>query len=223
MTALLFSCECATCAIPEAHRELFRGSEDIVTSPEGWEPGALNLAQAFSMKFRTPLVHAEVTRLLIDLAMDGDARWSRFSQKIPEAMRAKLIERHENPYRATLRQRIAEDLRRHASVLHLMIHTDDTTDGELRLETSAGALLAEKFAARWLARLSTGDLQARHIREAPASALSQALEAEFPPDAYAQIRLRISQSFFLSGKPWKWETVKKFTIATLAEVMTSGS
>jgi len=219
MTALLFSCECATCAIPEAHRELFRDSEEIVTSHEGWEPGALNLAQAFSMKFRTPLVHSEVTRLLIDLAMDGDARWSRFSQKLPETTRAKLVERHEKPYRATLRQRIAEDLRRHSSVLHVMVHTDDATDGELRLETSPGAFLAEKLAARWLARLTTGDLQARHVSEASSSALSLAMEAEFPPDAYAQIRFRISQSFFLSGRPWKWETVKKFTITSLAEAM----
>jgi hypothetical protein len=219
MTTLLFSCECATCAIPEAHRELFRGSEDIVTSHEGWEPGALNLAQAFSMKFRTPLVHAEVTRLLIDLAMDGDARWSRFSQKLPETTRSKLVERHEKPYRAALLQRISEDLRRHASVLHVMVHTDAQTEGELRLETSAGALLAEKIASLWFARLTTGDLQARHLRDVQASPLSQLIEAGFPRDAYAQIRLRVSQSFFLSGRPWKWETVKKFTIESLAAAM----
>ena len=69
MTALLFSCENATCAVPEAFRELFRGSEDSVTSSRGWEPGSLNLAQAFAMKFRTPLVHGDVTRLLLDFEM----------------------------------------------------------------------------------------------------------------------------------------------------------
>ena len=31
MTAVLFSCEYATCAIPEAYRELFHGEEDVVT------------------------------------------------------------------------------------------------------------------------------------------------------------------------------------------------
>ena len=67
MTAFLFSCDHATCAVPEPYREIFRGSEEVVASTEGWEPGSLNLAQGFAMKFRTPLVHGDVTRLLIDL------------------------------------------------------------------------------------------------------------------------------------------------------------
>jgi hypothetical protein len=210
MTALLFSCECATCAVPEAYRELFRGAEDAVASPEGWEPGALNLAQAFSMRFRTPLVHADVTRLLINLENDGDARWSRFSIKLPENTRAKLIDRHEKPYRTQLRQRIAGDMRRHAAVLHLMVHTDEETQGEVILETSAGAKLAEQTASGWLAALTTGDLRASHRRNDKGPDLATALATEFPADAYAQIRLRVSQSFFLNGKPWKWETLKKF-------------
>ena len=119
MTAFLFSCENATCAVPEAYREIFRGSEDVLTSKEGWEPGSLNLAQGFSMRFRTPLVHGDVTRLLIDLQKDGDERWSRFSLKLPEATRVKVADRHQRPFRAALNQRIAEDLRRHEALLHV--------------------------------------------------------------------------------------------------------
>src|SRR6478735_2045366 len=142
MTAFLFSCDNATCAVPEAYREIFRGSEEVVGSTEGWEPGALNLAQGFAMKFRTPLVHGDVTRLLIDFAQDGDARWSRFSLKLPEATRGKVADRHERPYRLALNQRIAEDLRRHPALLHVMIHTDPATDGMVLLETPADAGLA---------------------------------------------------------------------------------
>jgi hypothetical protein len=147
MTAFLISCENATCAVPEAYREIFRDFEDDVASTEGWEPGALNLAQGFAMKNRTPLVHGDVTRLLIDLEKDGDERWSRFSLKLPEATRVKVAERHEKPYRMMLNQRIGEDLRRHAAVLHLMVHTDATTDGRVTLETPKGGVLAEKIAA----------------------------------------------------------------------------
>jgi predicted N-formylglutamate amidohydrolase len=57
MIAYLISCDHATCAVPEPYREIFRGSEEVVSSKEGWEPGALNLAQGFAMKFSTPLVH----------------------------------------------------------------------------------------------------------------------------------------------------------------------
>jgi hypothetical protein len=218
MTSFLFSCDNATCAVPEAYREIFRGSEDIVGSNEGWEPGSLNLAQGFSMKFRTPLVHGDVTRLLIDFQQDGDARWSRFSLKLPEATRVKVADRHERPYRAMLNQRIAEDLRRHDALLHVMIHTDATTDGLVMLETPAGADLAEKFASAWRSRLAAADLDVRQVRGVDLGPLAAVLAKEFPASQYAQMRLSISQTFFLDGRPWRWETLKKFLLESLAAV-----
>lgn len=220
MTALLFSCENATCAVPEAYREIFRDSEEVVESPAGWEPGSLNLGQAFAMKFRTPLVHGDVTRLLIDFEKDGDERWSRFSMKLPEATRAKVADRHERPFRTTLRQRIAEDLRRHAVVLHVMIHTDPATEGRVTLETPEAAELAEKFAAAWRARLIREDLDVRYFRNSGSQALGTALSQEFPPDQYARVGLTVSQSFFLEGKPWRWEVLKKLLLESLALAVT---
>jgi hypothetical protein len=219
MTALLFSCENATCAVPEAYREIFRGSEDTVTSTEGWEPGSLNLGQAFAMRFRTPLVHGDVTRLLIDLEKDGDERWSRFAMKLPEATRLKVADRHERPYRTMLSQRISEDLRRHASVLHVMIHTDAATDGRVTLETPEGALLAGKFAAAWRARLMREDLDVRCFGNSESQPLEKALSRDFPADQYAQVRLAVSQSFFLEGRPWRWETLKKHVLETLSQAV----
>lgn len=218
MTAFLFSCDHATCAVPEAYREIFRGSEDIVGSAEGWEPGALNLAQGFAMKFRTPLVHGDVTRLLIDFQQDGDARWSRFSLKLPEATRVKVVDRHERPYRTMLNQRIAEDLRRHDALLHVMIHSDPATDGLVMLETPPGAELAEKFASAWRSRLVTADVDVRQVRGAESSPLGAALTAKFPASQYAQVKLSVSQTFFLEGRPWRWETLKKLLLESLVAV-----
>ena len=218
MTAFLFSCDHATCAVPEAYREIFRGSEEIVGSTEGWEPGALNLAQGFAMKFRTPLVHADVTRLLIDFQQDGDARWSRFSLKLPEATRVKVADRHERPYRTMLNQRIAEDLRRHDALLHVMIHTDSGTDGLVMLETPPGAELAEKFASAWRSRLVAADVDVRQVRGAELHPLGATLTAKFPASQYAQVKLSVSQTFFLEGRPWRWETVKKLLLESLVAV-----
>ena len=111
-TAFVISCEYATCAIPEAYRELFQGVEERVTSPEGWDCGALNLAQAFAMRLRTQLIHGNHTRLLIDLDRDGDDRWSEWSRLIPEASRTRLADREDGAYRQALRERIADELRR---------------------------------------------------------------------------------------------------------------
>lgn len=221
MTAYLFSCENATCAVPEAHRELFRGSEEVVTSTEGWEPGALNLAQGFAMRFRTPLVHGDLTRLLIDLEKDGDARWSRFSLKLPEATRGKLVERHERKYRLLLHQRIAEDLRRHESLLHVMVHTVSEVEGVVSLETVAGAALAEELAAAWRSSLLGMNLDVRHSKGAAQTGLGASLAAEYPVAKYAQVRLLVSQSFFLEGKPLRWETLKKGLLDSLAAAVKS--
>lgn len=218
MTAFLFSCDHATCAVPEAYREIFRGSEEILTSTEGWEPGSLNLSQGFAMKFRTPLVHGDVTRLLIDFGKDGDARWSRFSLKLPEATRVKVADRHERPYRMALNQRIAEDLRRRPALLHVMIHTDPTTDGMVMLETPVGAMLADRFASAWRSRLAAADVDVRHVSGVESSPLAAALAAVFPADRYAQVRLSVSQTFFLEGRPWRWETMKKLLLDSLVRV-----
>lgn len=218
MIAFLFSCDYATCAVPEAYREIFRGSEEIVSSTEGWEPGSLNLAQGFAMKFRTPLVHGDVTRLLIDFRNDGDARWSPFSLKLPEATRVKVADRHERPYRLSLNQRIAEDLRRHEALLHVMIHTDAETDGMVMLETPPDADLAEKFAAAWRNRLAAADLDVRHVRGVISGPLAASLTAAYPSGHYAQIRLGVSQTFFLEGRPWRWETLKRLLLDSLALV-----
>jgi hypothetical protein len=215
MTAFLFSCNNATCAVPEAYREIFRGSEEWVGSSEGWEPGALNLAQGFAMRFRTPLVHGDVTRLLIDFEKDGDARWSRFSLKLPETTRVKLVDRHERPYRIALRQRIAEDLRRHDALLHVMIHTDPKTDGLVLLETPVGADLAEKFSDSWRARVVAAEVDVRQVKAVPIHDLGAALSADFPATKYAQVRLSVSQSYFLEGRPLRWETVKKVLLESL--------
>lgn len=218
MTAFLFSCDYATCAVPEAYREIFRGSEEIVASIEGWEPGSLNLAQGFSMKFRTPLLHGDVTRLLIDFGNDGDARWSRFSLKLPETTRVKLMDRHERPYRTQMRDRIAEDLRRNDSLVHVMIHTDPATDGLVMIETPPGGVLAEKVAAAWRTRLAATDLDVRHVRDVVPGALGASLTASSPAEKYAQIRLAVAQTFFLEGRPWRWETLKKLLLDSLDAV-----
>jgi len=218
MMTFLFSCEYATCAVPEAYRELFHGAEEVVTSAAGWDPGALNLAQGFSMKFRTPLIHGQRTRLLIDLDAAGPARWSRFSKKIPEAGRQKLVDCEELSYRTSLRQRIEEDLRRHPAMMHLMVRTVEGHEGSVVLETFGNAILGESLAASWRSSLLVGGLDVRHHKGVKGSALAAELGGSFPAERYGLMRIKVAQSFFLEGRPWRWEALKKVLFESLAEV-----
>ena len=211
----LFSCSHATCAIPEAHRELFESAQEEVESSSGWEPGVLNLGQAFAMHFRTPLVHGDVTRLLIDLEQDGEARWSHHSGKLPEATRQKLAERHEKNYRAQLQQRIADGLQRGAKVVHLLLHTQAAGEGGISLEIPQPNALAEEIASHWRNALIADGMYTLLQHPSGASPLSTALAQSHPVPDYAQIRLTVSQSFFLEGRPIKWDILKKKLMQTL--------
>jgi hypothetical protein len=220
MTALLFSCDNATCAVPDLYQEVFSGSEEILSSPEGWEPGALNLAQGLAMKFRTQSIYGDVTRLLMDLSKDGDARWSRFSKKLPEATRAKLVERHEKPYRLMLNDRIADALQRNATVTHLMVHTDAKSNGKIIFETPPGSPLAEGFSKAWLKKLLATGANAEHLPNVAPSPLAASIMKAFPAEKYAQIRLSVSQSFFLENRPMRWDLLKKQLVDSLSSLMT---
>ena len=162
MPSILITCPNATCAIPEAHRELFKGSEDLVSSTEGWEPGSLNLAQGLAMKFSTPLIHGEVTRLLIDLEQDGNKRWSKISSKLPEATRIKLVNRQQDKFRNTIEARLNEDFKRHDSVIHLDIHTAPIADGKIIMEHIASPL-AQKIADNTVKLLPSNEVDSSSL------------------------------------------------------------
>lgn len=211
----LFSCEHATCTVPHAFRELFRGAEELVTSPAGWEPGALNLAQGFAMRFRTPLVHSEVTRLLVDVEQDGDARWSSHSASLADASRAKLNERYRATYHQQLETRIRAGLDRYGRVLHVMVHTDADRDGRIVLETIDGMAVSRDYARAWVELIERKDLRAKHQHPEQPVPLAHDLAQRYSAAGYSQIRLRVSQSFFLEGKPWGWATLKKFLLDSL--------
>ncbi len=139
--------------------------------------------------------------------------------KLPEATRLKVADRHERPFRALLRQRIAEDLRRYSAVLHVMIHADAETNGLVTLETAEGAVLAKKAAKAWRARMVAEDLDIRVGTIGADQALGMGLSQEFPAEQYARIRLGVSQTFFLEGRPWRWERVKKMLLESLAQAV----
>jgi hypothetical protein len=214
MTSFLITCSHATCAVPEAFRELFQGAEDAVTSVEGWEPGALNLAQGLAMKFSTPLIHGDVTRLLIDLDQTGEGRWSKISATLPEPTREKLVDRHEVKFRQAIEGRLAEEFRRANQVTHLIIHTAPLADGTVLLE-HAGGPHAAKLADTIVKGIGTTEILARSTALGEKTPFIKWLTDSFSCPNYGIIRITVSQSFFLKSVPLRWETAKKAIIQSV--------
>jgi hypothetical protein len=216
----VLSCEPATCAIPEWHRELFRGRDEVVTSEEGWSPGSLNLAQAFATKLRSLLAHGDITRLLIDFSRhpDDPERFSRFSKTLTEDQRHKLDERHHRAHLNLLKQRTIEEQRRSGVAIHLTFRTEERPgmptveflhSGERELET--------QFADRWRSRL-----QSTHPEISVKSGndegygLSRYLRDAFPT-GFGSVNVVVARSSFLDGRPIRWDQLKKFLLEALPQ------
>lgn len=223
MIPVFFSCEHATCAVPEPWRDLFRGHEEAVASEEGWEPGALNLAQGFASRFRTPLSHGDVTRLLIDLEAEGDARWSRLSSSLTEVQKGKLRDRHERPFREAVHHKVAEALRREPKVVQVLVRVEPLGEGVVRVEALIGDDEARRLAARWVESLRGGAdaINAEAFSVPEISSIGRMLRESFDAERVAVITLRVSRSYFLEGRPLRWEKAKKLLIESLYETLSA--
>lgn len=215
MTSFLITCCHATCAIPEAQRELFAGHEELVTSPEGWEPGALNLAQGLAMKLSTPLVHGEVTRLILDLEKIGDDQFSEFSLKMPEPLRIRLADRLNEKFRHAIDVKLDEDLKRHDTIIHIDVHTAPLEDGKILFEYT-GDPAAERltYSAAKFIKEPEISLACRRMKD-----ISPMLQWMLDKDIPAKLgifRITVSQSFFLRSKPLRWDMTKKSIITAIS-------
>ena len=229
MIPTIFSCEHATCAVPEAYKEALSKDTELITSPEGWDLGALNLAQAMAMKFRTPLVHCDISRLIIDchLQETNPNRWSACSMKLTESQREKLHERQLLPHLSVLRQRIATELARNSSVLHVSVHTFDPKlhpDVHVCLLYSEGRVGESSLALQWLQAMQE-KLPALTIKgnevfyPDQTKTLLDTLRKERSSAEYQGIELQVSNQMFLEGQPMRWDAFKNAFMESLRSVI----
>ena len=219
MIPFIFSCEHATCAVPEAFKEALRGDAEVITSSHGWDLGALNLAQSFAMKFRTPLTNCEITRLLIDchLPETNPDHWGAFSQKLPPGQKEKLHERLYLNHINTLRQRIATELERHSSVVHISFHTFDPADKpdlHVSLLFSEGKIGESQIGLTWLNKM--GEIMPdeiviqsnREFYPKQSKTILDLLRTEWPSDQYIALEIQVSNRLFLDSVPMRWDKFK---------------
>ena len=216
----VLSCEPATSAVPEWHKELFRGHEEVVSSREGWSPGSLNLAQAFATKLRALLAHGDITRLLIDFSRrpDDAERFSRFTKNLGDDVRRKLDERHHLAYLKLLKQRIEEEQRRTGLALHLSIRTDDRLgDAVVELVHDPSREEESRFVRKWADafRAAAPDVPISVVSD-PNYGLSSTLR-EVDPTGFGSVSVVAAQSAFLDGKPLRWDKLKKLLLDTLPQ------
>lgn len=205
------TCETAVSTVPEWHRDIFKGQEERVTSTEGWSPGALNLAQGIAMKLHAPLLHTDLTRLLIDLSKhpEDQERWSSFSRALTDDQREKLDRRTKLAFLESLESRIEAARRQDEKVIHLSIDTSsELPPATIVFEFDSRRELEADCVAAWKGKLVASLPQFTISQAAPPSrSLSSFLREQH--GELGSIKLTVAQSAFLEGKPMPWMKLKR--------------
>jgi len=122
---VLITCEHGGNRVPAAYRHLFANCERMLHSHRGWDCGALDLARRMSRGLQAPLIHATVTRLLVDLnrSLGNAGHFSRYTADLPHDVRAAIVRQHYDPYRKEVEAWIAQASAASALVAHFSMHS----------------------------------------------------------------------------------------------------
>ena len=210
---LLLTCEHGGKRIPRPYLDRFRDAGDLLATHRGWDPGALALARGLARQLDRPLLAVTWSRLFVEAnrAPHNARIWSRFTKCLPEAERAKILERWWWPHRRAVEQAVTSGMARCRRVVHVAVHSfTPELDGEVRnadvtfLYDSRRKREAD-FCHRWaklLNRLDPG-LRLRHNYpyRGAADGLPTWLRKRYPQERYLGVELEINQAL-VGGKGW---------------------
>jgi predicted N-formylglutamate amidohydrolase len=207
MLAVVLSCEHASFYIPDQLAELFAPYNDIIETHEGWDPGALEVAQLFSKKLNAPLYASSVNRLVVDLNRDRILHkpFSKITQSLTNEEKAELLTHYYYPYRRIVAEEVEKLLESYRPVIHLSVHSfTPVLNGQTRT-ADIGFLYdprrseEKKFTSLWKTALFTQDnklkVRLNYPYKGVTDGFTRYLRARFPNDLYLGIELEINQKF----------------------------
>lgn len=176
---------------------------------EGWDPGALRLAQALAAATGAPLHAGEWSRLVVDLnRREGDpgavpaSAWGLDlpgNRALDPAAREARIARWHRPWRAAVAAAITRALDGADRVLHLSVHSFAPALDPAARDFDLGLLFdpARPAESAWVERLAAALPGVRLARNAPYAGTAEghttALRERWGDPRYAGIELELSQ------------------------------
>jgi predicted N-formylglutamate amidohydrolase len=139
---LVLSCEHGGNDVPKRWRALFEGSDEVLETHRGWDPGALVLAKALARALNAPLIATTVTRLLVEpnRSLGHPKLFSEYTRSLPELDRRTLVDAYWAPHRRRVEDAVKKAMGRSGRVLHVGVHSfTPVLDGEVR-EVDVGVL-----------------------------------------------------------------------------------
>lgn len=203
--AVLVTCEHAGNHVPPAHRALFAGHDDLLTSHRGHDPGALELARAIAGYAGAPLVFSMTTRLLVDLNRPPRSRsvFSAISRVLPATQRTRLLDEHHRPHWDDVFARVGASCGEGRRLLHLGCHSFTPVWHGVERDVDLGLLYdpareAEKrLCTEWAHALALRLPELRVRRNRPylgsSQGLTTSLREAWSEDVYLGVEIEMSQ------------------------------
>ncbi len=229
MLKLLLTCEHGGNQVPEKYTSLFEGSEELLRSHRGWDPGALDLYFDL-LPMAAESLYSETSRLLIELnrSEHHPKLYSAITRPLPASEKESIKQVYYHPYRQKVEELVSKLLSDGSKVLHLSVHSfTPVLDGEIR-NADIGLLYdparqgEREFCLRWqqeLQRLGSHlKVRLNYPYLGKADGLTTYLRKKFSADKYAGVELEVNQKYPLD-QPENWQQLKESIKSSLSVVL----
>lgn len=228
MDAVVLSCEHGGNEVPSEYLARFCDAEQVLASHRGWDPGSLELSNAFQRSTGAPLVVATVSRLVVELnrSIGHERLFSEFMRDISPAEKRQVLAEYYEPHRSRVQQAIAEFRDAERRVIHLSLHTfTPELNGEVR-NAEIGLLYdparpgEKSFCAAWRARIlalrPNMRVRLNYPYKGKADGLTTSLRKQYRDEQYLGIELEVNQRLVADRDAWR------ALIADLAQTFLTG-
>ena len=191
--------------VPAEHRELFEGSEALLASHRGWDPGTHRLARALGTALGARTVRSQVTRLLVDLnrSAHNPKVFSAITRTLSRDERLRLLSRYHLPHWERTRDAVSRGIAERGRALHLGVHSfTPVLDGVVRKPDLALLYdparpgerdLCERWSDALAAALPDRVIRRNNPYRGDADGMTTSFRRSFSPARYLGIEIEVNQ------------------------------
>jgi predicted N-formylglutamate amidohydrolase len=209
MFKIVITCEHGGNQVPERYADLFKNHEAVLATHQGWDIGALKLANKLA-SVADFFFYTEVTRLLVDLnrSINHPKLFSFITKNLESDEKSLILEKYFYPYRKEV-SGVIEDLISHGNrVLHVSVHTftpvlgSVTRNNDIGLLYDPGRLLEKKFNHLWEFAMHSIDpnikIRFNYPYRGKSDGFVNYFRKRFSENVYICSELEVNQKFFLT-------------------------
>lgn len=209
----IITCEHASNAVPAEWAHLFRGSEPVLGSHRGWDPGALELAKKMADSLDASLHIYPWTRLLIELNRSKGHKsvFSEFTRSLPIDHKSLLLSAYWSPYRENVREDIQKAVAIGKRVIHISVHTftpiwkGEERDLDIGLLYDPQRKNEQEFCRNWRKKLKSQVPGFRIRMNRPYLGSSDghttSLRKDLSENNYLGIEIEVNQKYWFKDQP----------------------